>query len=124
MASLIRLPREESAGLSRRAGSGQGGPRFPGFGVGRGFAIWGPFPVQAPDRAPETCTWSTRTLRCTLPLQLSMAGVALLAGIWHFSRTTGSPSFRFTGHWSLATLPVQLATLHFQYTTRRAIPAD
>ena len=21
----------------------QGGPRFPGFGVGRGFAIWGPF---------------------------------------------------------------------------------
>ena len=28
---------------------GQGGPRFPGFGVGRGFAIWGPFPVHAPD---------------------------------------------------------------------------
>src|SRR5271157_1464822 len=30
-----------------------------GFGVGRGFAIWDPFPVQAPDKAPETCTWST-----------------------------------------------------------------
>ena len=35
---------------------GQGGPRFPGFGVGRRFAIWGPFPVRAPDSAPETCT--------------------------------------------------------------------
>ena len=58
---------------------GQGGPRFPGFGVGRGFAIWGPFPVQAPVKAPESCTSPTRTLRCTLPLQLSMAGVALLA---------------------------------------------
>ena len=34
---------------------GQGGPRFSGFGVGREFAIWGPFPVQAPDNAPETC---------------------------------------------------------------------
>jgi hypothetical protein len=33
----------------------------PGFGVGRGFAIRGPFPVQAPDKAPETCTWSTRS---------------------------------------------------------------
>src|SRR5208283_5190117 len=33
----------------------------PGFGVGRGFAIWDPFPVQAPDKAPESCTWSTRS---------------------------------------------------------------
>src|SRR5208337_1614495 len=33
----------------------------PGFGVGRGFAIRGPFPVQAPDKAPETCTRSTRS---------------------------------------------------------------
>src|SRR5208337_5398389 len=33
----------------------------PGFGVGRGFAIRGPFPVQAPDKAPETFTWSTRS---------------------------------------------------------------
>ena len=40
---------------------GQGGPRFSGFGVGRGFAIWRPFPVQAPDNAPETWTWSTRS---------------------------------------------------------------
>ena len=40
---------------------GQGGPRFPGFGVRRGFAIWGPFPVQAPDNAPERWTWSTMT---------------------------------------------------------------
>ena len=52
---------------------GQGGPRFPGFGVGRGFAIWGPFPVHAPDSAtgnvdlsqqepcvahcPSSCRW-------------------------------------------------------------------
>ena len=52
---------------------GQGGPRFPGFGVGRGFAIWGPFPVHAPDtrtgnvdlsqqepcvaHCPSSCRW-------------------------------------------------------------------
>ena len=52
---------------------GQGRPRFPGFGVGRGFAIWGPFPVHAPDSAtgnvdlsqqepcvahcPSSCRW-------------------------------------------------------------------
>ena len=30
----------------RKRGPGQRGPRFPGFGVGRGFAIWGPFPVR------------------------------------------------------------------------------
>ena len=32
-----------------------------GFGVGRGFAISSPFPVQAPDNAPERWTWSTMT---------------------------------------------------------------
>ena len=41
---------------------GQGGPRFPGFGVGRGFAIWGPFPVHAPDMAPETWTSLNKNL--------------------------------------------------------------
>jgi len=41
---------------------GQGGPRFPGFGVGRGFAIWGPFPVQAPVKAPESCTSLNKNL--------------------------------------------------------------
>src|SRR5271166_6320817 len=41
---------------------GQGGPRFPGFGVGRGFAIWGPFPVHAPDSAPETWTSLNKNL--------------------------------------------------------------
>src|SRR5271157_3420674 len=60
-ASLIRLPRGEPAGLPLVPG-GQGGPRFPGFGVGRGFAIWGPFPVQAPDSAPETCTSLNKNL--------------------------------------------------------------
>ena len=47
--------------MHRKRGPGQRGPRFPGFGVGRGFAIWGPFPVRAPDSAPETWTWSTRS---------------------------------------------------------------
>ena len=41
---------------------GQGGPRFPGFGVGRGFAIWGPFLVHAPDSAPETWTSLNKNL--------------------------------------------------------------
>ena len=40
---------------------GQGGRRFSGFGVGRGFAIWGPFRVQASVKAPESCAWSTRS---------------------------------------------------------------
>ena len=60
MASLIRLPREEPAGLPLVPG-GQGGGRFSGFGVGRGFAIWGPFPVQASVKAPESAAWSTRS---------------------------------------------------------------
>src|SRR5271157_5812569 len=41
MASLIRLPREWPAGLPLVPG-GQGRRRFSGFGVGCGFAIWGP----------------------------------------------------------------------------------
>src|SRR5271157_3220435 len=32
-----------------------------GFGVGRGFAISSPFALRAPDNAPETWTWSTRS---------------------------------------------------------------
>ncbi len=35
--------------------------RFSGFGVGRGFAIWGPFRVQASVKAPESFAWSTRS---------------------------------------------------------------
>src|SRR5208337_5389192 len=35
--------------------------RFTGFGVGRGFAIWGPFRVQASVKAPESFAWSTRS---------------------------------------------------------------
>ena len=35
---------------------------FPRFRrVGRGFAIWGPFRVQASVKAPESCAWSTRS---------------------------------------------------------------
>src|SRR5271166_5343304 len=47
--------------MHRKGGPGQRGPQYTGFGVGRGFAIWGPFPVQAPDNARETWTWSTRS---------------------------------------------------------------
>ena len=59
--------------MHRKRGPGERGPRFPGFGVGRGFAIWGPFPVHAPDSAtgnvdlsqqepcvahcPSSCRW-------------------------------------------------------------------
>jgi len=50
----------------------------PGFGVGRGFAIRGPFPVQAPDKAPETCTWSTRS--ADRGSQVSALGVGLPSG--------------------------------------------
>ena len=63
--TIILSPRGGGRGNSRQGRrwvpGGQGGPRFPGFGVGRGFAIWGPFPVRAPDSAPETWTWSTRS---------------------------------------------------------------
>ena len=59
---------------------GQGGPRFPAFGVGRGFAIWGPFPVQAPDRAPETYTSLNKNLALhpALPVDDGWGGFALL----------------------------------------------
>ena len=50
----------------------------PGFGVGRGFANRGPFPVQAPDKAPETCTWSTRS--ADRGSQVSALGVGLPSG--------------------------------------------
>ena len=50
----------------------------PGFGVGRGFATRGPFPVQAPDKAPETCTWSTRS--ADRGSQVSALGVGLPSG--------------------------------------------
>ena len=43
-----------------------------------GFAIWDPFPVQAPDKAPETCTWSTRS--ADRGSQVSALGVGLPSG--------------------------------------------
>ena|SRR5208283_5508317 len=57
---------------------GQGGPRFPGFGVGRGFAIWGPFPVHAPDSAPETWTSLNKNLalHTALPVVDGFGGFA------------------------------------------------
>ena len=47
--------------MHRKGGPGQRGPKCSVFGVGRGIAIWGPFPVPAPDNAPETWNWSTRS---------------------------------------------------------------
>ena len=38
----------------------------------------GPFPVQAPDKAPETCTWSTRS--ADRGSQVSALGVGLPSG--------------------------------------------
>ena len=61
---------------------GQGGPRFPGFGVGRGFAIWGPFPVHAPDSAPETWTSLNKNLalHAALPVVDGFGGFAGFGG--------------------------------------------
>ena len=75
---------------------GQGGPRFPGFGVGRGFAIWGPFPVHAPDTHRKRGPLSTRTLRCTLPFQLSMALVALFSTALNTARTGSISAFQLS----------------------------
>ena len=68
---------------------GQGGPRFPGFGVGRGFAIWGPFPVRAPDSAPETWT----SLNKNLALHTALPVVDGFAGFGGFVFTHGHFGF-------------------------------
>ena len=57
---------------------GQGGPRFPGFGVGRGFAIWGPFPVKQ-VKAPESCTSLNKNLALHPALTVVHGWVALVA---------------------------------------------
>jgi hypothetical protein len=90
-ASLIRLPREEPAGLPLVPG-GQGGPRFPTFGVGRGFAIWGPFPVRAPDSAPETCTALNKNLALHPALPV-VDGCGGFAGCGGFVFTHGHLGF-------------------------------
>ena len=69
---------------------GQGGPRFPGFGVGRGFAIWGPFPVHAPDSAPETWT----SLNKNLALHTALPVVDGFAGFGGFVFTHGHFGFQ------------------------------
>ena len=78
-----------AAGLPLVPG-GQGGPRLPTFGVGRGFAIWGPFPVQAPDRAPETCTSVNKNLALhpALPVVAGWGGFALLLPTATWASTT------------------------------------
>ena len=61
---------------------GQGGPRFPGFGVGRGFAIWGPF--RCTHRIlTETWTSLNKNLACTLPLLAEFEILALQASTRH-----------------------------------------
>ena len=68
------------------------GPRFPGFGVGRGFAIWDPFPVQAPDKAPETCTWSTRSEGGANLLSRNLDGNQIA---WKYRRCAGHANLLF-----------------------------
>ena len=72
---------------------GQGGPRFPGFGVGRGFAIWGPFPVHAPDSAPETWTSLNKNLALHTALPV-VDGFGGFAGFGGFVFTHGHFSFQ------------------------------
>ena len=63
-----------------RVAAGAGWPgrnrRFPGFGVGR-LPFWLPSPRTHRICTGNVATPLTRTLRCTLPFQLSMALVAL-----------------------------------------------
>ena len=72
---------------------GQGGPRFPGFGVGRGFAIWGPFPVHAPDSAPETWTSLNKNLALHTALPV-VDGFGGFAGFGGFVFTHGHFGFQ------------------------------
>ena len=64
----------------------------PGFGVGRGFAIRGPFPVQAPDKAPETCTWSTRSEGGRNLLSRNLDGNQIA---WKYRRCAGHANLLF-----------------------------
>ena len=52
--------------------------RYQGNVDGPFVPIRGPFPVQAPDKAPETCTWSTRS--ADRGSQVSALGVGLPSG--------------------------------------------
>ena len=72
---------------------GQGGPRFPGFGVGRGFAIWGPFRVHAPDSAPETWTSLNKNLALHTALPV-VDGFGGFAGFGGFVFTHGHFGFQ------------------------------
>ena len=89
MASLIRLPREEPAGLPLVPGC-QGERRFSGRGVGCGFAIWGPFGVRASD----ACSRSTR---CEDGSQLSTCSSATATEAGSRGSTEHVLGLRFTG---------------------------
>ena len=79
--------------MHRKRGPGQRGPRFPGFGVGRGFAIWGPFPVHAPDSAPETWTSLNKNLALHTALPV-VDGFGGFAGFGGFVFTHGHFGFQ------------------------------
>ena len=64
-----------------------------GFGVGRGFAIWGPFPVRAPDSAPETCTSLNKNLALH-PALTVVDGWGGFAGLGGFVFTHGHFGFQ------------------------------
>jgi len=82
--------------MHRKRGPGQRGPRFPGFGVGRGFAIWGPFPVHAPDSAPETWTSLNKNLALHTALPVvdgfgGFAGFVFTHGHFGFQKQRAAP---------------------------------
>ena len=79
--------------MHRKRGPGQRGPRFPGFGVGRGFAIWGPFRVHAPDSAPETWTSLNKNLALHTALPV-VDGFCGFAGFGGFVFTHGHFGFQ------------------------------
>ena len=79
--------------MHRKRGPGQRGPRFPGFGVGRGFAIWGPFRVHAPDSAPETWTSLNKNLALHTALPV-VDGFGGFAGFGGFVLTHGHFGFQ------------------------------
>ena len=62
------------------------------FRVGRGFAIWGPFPVHAPVKAPESCTSLNKNLALH-PALTVVDGWGGFAGFGGFDFTHGHFGF-------------------------------
>ena len=60
--------------------------------VGGPFRLWDPFPVQAPDKAPETCTWSTRSEGGRNLLSRNLDGNQIA---WKYRRCAGHANLLF-----------------------------